>query len=261
MASDAKIEGNRRNSQYSTGPRTESGKSKSSRNRLTFGLYTHNDYVKPGESEIYEEFCRTMYHQLTPANLLEETLVFAITGASWRLRRCAAAEADLADFRDQDPLLDDETDKTRRGIERARAAAHIVINRSLNQLRKLQTERISRQHTGFGGVDDSLAAEGEKIAAAIKRAANVQQQAADEQFEQMMAQAMSVPDAPGVEELERMLEERRAEKELGSNCSDAQPEGHVARVLARYALCPCKSGLIVKDCCEKNSAQSQEKAA
>ena len=36
----------------------------------------------------------------------------------------------------QDPLLDESTDKTRRSIERARATAHSVINRTMNRLRK-----------------------------------------------------------------------------------------------------------------------------
>ena len=128
MASKSQVEANRRNAQKSTGPRTESGKSKSSKNHVTFGLYTQQARVEPGEEEIHDEFCRTLYDQLTPANLLEETFVFEIVGASWRLRRCAAAEAGLDDFHDFD---DESTDKRRRSIERARAAAHSVINRSL----------------------------------------------------------------------------------------------------------------------------------
>jgi hypothetical protein len=233
MATTSQIEANRRNSQSSTGPRTESGKSTSSRNRLTFGLDTHGDYVKPDETEIYAEFCQTMYDQLTPANLIEETFVFEITAASWRLRRCAAAEAEICranrhetsprnDASGQDPLLDDATDKTRRSIERARAAAHLAISRSLNQLRKLQTERLIREKLDYGGVNDTLAAESRKLVAAQKSDMKTRQAAVDQQLDQAIDSIMSCPGAPSLADLQKMLDEDRAEKELASNCSGLQ---------------------------------------
>ena len=39
-----------------------------------------------------------MYQELAPETLLEESLTAEITGATWRLRRCSAAEAELADY-------------------------------------------------------------------------------------------------------------------------------------------------------------------
>ena len=228
MASISQIEANRRNSQSSSGPRTESGKSNSSKNRLTYGLYTHEDYVRPGEAEIYAEFCQTMYDRLLPDNLLEETFVFEITGASWRLRRCAAAEAELADYcsgndetarpyrhecssqndaNRRDPLLDDATDKTRRSIERARSAAHSIINRSLNQLRKLQTERIIRELLDYGGADDTIAAEVLKLVAAQKADAREQQRAAEHRANQIIESIENMPFPP------------TPPSQLASNCS------------------------------------------
>jgi hypothetical protein len=203
MASTSQIESNRRNSQHSTGPRAESGKAKSSKNRVNLGLYTHEDYVKPGEAEIYAEFCQTLYNQLTPANLLEDTFVFEITAASWRLRRCAAAAADLADYREEDPLLDDETDKTRRSTERARAAA------------------------------------------------------------------MSDAGAPSIADLERMLEEERAQNpeniesqaELASNCSAGDPVAGSSLQIAGSAPCPCRSGEELRRCCGKNAPPMLGKVA
>ena len=113
MPTAAQILANLHNAKLSTGPHTESGKATSSRNRLTLGLYTRTDYVEPHERDLYKEFCETMHAELAPASLLEETLVSEITGASWRLRRCNAADAGL-DF-------DEATDKLRRSVERARA--------------------------------------------------------------------------------------------------------------------------------------------
>jgi hypothetical protein len=141
MATLAQINANRENAKLSTGPRTEAGKAASSRNRLTLGLYTREDYVKPEERDLYKEFCDTMLRELAPVTVLEQSLASEITGASWRLRRCAAADAELADYAETDPLLDDTKTKTIRSIERARAAAHSVLHRSINQLRKLQADR------------------------------------------------------------------------------------------------------------------------
>ncbi len=144
MATEAQINANRQNAQTSTGPQTEAGKSTASQNALTLGLYTRADYVKPEERDLYKEFCETLHTELHPEGLLEETFAAEITGASWRLRRCNAAEAELADYADKDPMLDDSTEKQRRAIERARSHAHSILNRSVNQLRRLQTERACR---------------------------------------------------------------------------------------------------------------------
>jgi hypothetical protein len=145
MATNAQIDANRRNAARSTGPKTETGRAIASRNHLTLGLYTRADYVKPEERDLYREFCETMLAELEPATLLEQSLAAEITGATWRLRRCSGAEAELADYALIDPLLaDDEAiEKKLRSIERARASAHSLLHRSINQLRKLQTCRES----------------------------------------------------------------------------------------------------------------------
>ena len=139
MSTEAQLEANRQNAQFSTGPRTESGKSASSRNAITLGLYTRQDYVKPEEHDIYRGFCERMILELNPDTLLEETLVAEITGASWRLRRCSAVEAELAD---RDPMLDESKERAIRSLERARATASSLLHRGINQLRRLQTDRL-----------------------------------------------------------------------------------------------------------------------
>jgi hypothetical protein len=144
MATEAQINANRQNAQHSTGPRTEDGKARSSRNRLSIGLYTRVDFVHPEEREFYKEFCDKMYFELAPEGILEETLVASITGAAWRLRRCDLADGELADFSECDPLLDEATEKKRRSIERARTSAQAMLHRCINQLSKLQTERTIR---------------------------------------------------------------------------------------------------------------------
>jgi hypothetical protein len=122
----------------STGPRTEAGKAASSRNAIACGLYTRHDYVKPEHLDLYNGFRETLYADLAPANALEQSLAAEIASANWRLHLCAEAEAALPGF------LTEETEKTQRSIERARAASHSLLHRSINQLRRLQTERITR---------------------------------------------------------------------------------------------------------------------
>ncbi len=158
MATDSQIAANRQNSQSSTGPRTETGKAASSTNALTLGLYTRSDYVRPEERDIYKEFCETLHAELNPEGLLEQT--FAARDHRSELAYIAAAppsEAELADYADADPMLDESTEKTRRSLERARSHAHSLLHRSINQLRRLQTERACRAVMNAVGDDAGIA--------------------------------------------------------------------------------------------------------
>jgi hypothetical protein len=237
MATPAQLRANRENATLSTGPVTESGKAASSRNRLTLGLYTRTDYVQPEERQLYKEFTETMYAELAPASLLEETLAAEIAGAAWRLRRCDAADAGLTDF-------DESTEKLRRSVERARAAAHTALHRSLNQLRKLQKDRTAP----------------EKPAAPPRPEPNHE--------DQFMAELMAYADAggPGLTWEEyaarnpsaaRIDPEPAEAGELASNCNPSP----APVLIPRSAPCPCKSGLKYKRCCGRNAAPLLQNAA
>jgi hypothetical protein len=52
MTTEKQTAANQANAQKSTGP-SESGKAASSQNHLLHGLYTRQDYVKPGEHNLY----------------------------------------------------------------------------------------------------------------------------------------------------------------------------------------------------------------
>src|SRR2546421_9547123 len=92
MVSKAKRDANRRNAQKSTGPKTEDGKARSSRNASTHGIFCR-DICLDGENEnafieLREEFIRA----LVPQDIMEMTLVDEIVMANWRLRRVRRAE-------------------------------------------------------------------------------------------------------------------------------------------------------------------------
>jgi uncharacterized protein YecA (UPF0149 family) len=222
MASTAQLNANRQNATHSTGPVTETGKANASRNHFTRGLYTQADYVKPEERELYKQFRETMLRELEPATLLEQSLAAEITGATWRLRRCANAEAELADYALTDPLLDESKEKSIRSIERARSAAHSQLHRSINQLRKLQTCRES----GAPVSGEEQLNENDPFTAALL--------------------ANCEPDPEIIRELDAQVEaareaERNAKpRELASNCN-----------APRNAPCPCGSGLKFKRCCAR----------
>lgn len=142
MATDAQITANRMNAQASTGAVTADGKSRVSRNALTFGLYSSGDFVRPGEADQYSEFCSGFQTDLAPEGAIEQTLAAEIIHAAWRLRRCSVIEAGMKPIGEEelDPLLD----KTQLAVDRARAQAHRIFHRATSELRRVQTERRSR---------------------------------------------------------------------------------------------------------------------
>jgi len=267
MPTESQLNANRQNANFSTGPRTESGKSNSSRNALTYGLYTRQDYVKPDERDIYRDFCETMLLELNPDTLLEETLVAEITGASWRLRRCSAAEGELADYTDTDPLLDETKEKTIRSLERARSTASGLLHRGINQLRRLQNDRLkSRPIVQKTQSEAEAMAEIEAFCAPPKLTPEQWAEILQRDTDPLILAEPPLADLPDTD---------LPDDDLGSNCS---PQEHTAQAapaqapelalncsatkqIPRSAPCPCKSGEKYKRCCGKNAPPVLGKAA
>lgn len=92
MATPAQIEANRRNAQYSTGPRTADGKAASRLNALRHGLRAE-DAVIPGEDQSeFEAFAAAMLAELRPAGMLQGHLAERIVHLQWKLRRVPRLE-------------------------------------------------------------------------------------------------------------------------------------------------------------------------
>src|SRR5438034_3302018 len=75
MATEAQIEANRRNAQKSTGPRSEEGKEKSSRNATRFGLFTRQLLLPHEKEEELAALRDDLHARLKPADALEELYV------------------------------------------------------------------------------------------------------------------------------------------------------------------------------------------
>jgi hypothetical protein len=95
MATPAQTLANRTNAEHSTGPKTEAGKERSSRNSFKHGL-TSSKIVLPGEDPAeYDAFRAGILEQYQPANAIEQILVEELAAAGWRLNRSRAVETEI----------------------------------------------------------------------------------------------------------------------------------------------------------------------
>jgi hypothetical protein len=95
MSTPHRTQINRANSQHSTGPKTQSGKQRSSLNALRHGL-TGQIVVMPTEDlQAYQLHLNSFTDEYQPQGATESHLVQALADTSWRLNRVAALETNL----------------------------------------------------------------------------------------------------------------------------------------------------------------------
>jgi hypothetical protein len=161
MATESQINANRENAKASTGPQTEEGKAKSSRNNTKFGLFAVSNCVQPEEQEDYENFCSKLWTALAPAEPIEEIAAAEFIRNAWRLRRCAMAEETLGeivvrfqasqnktrgtDHPAADPMIYPAYLPTQTAIDRARTSAQNGLYRAKAALDKMQAPRKKAQ--------------------------------------------------------------------------------------------------------------------
>jgi hypothetical protein len=127
------------------------------------GLCAKQDFVLPRERDEYSRDYLVLMEELSPEGFLEQVFAEEIFSANWRLRRCRLTEGALAtrsleDENFETNLDDDKLDRKQRSIDRARAASHGILRRSITELRRLQTERRIRlklKETGPLGLTDT----------------------------------------------------------------------------------------------------------
>jgi hypothetical protein len=86
---------NRANSLHSTGPRTEPGKQRSSRNALRHGLTAQTAVLPTENPETYQRHIQQFLDEYAPATATETQLVHEIANTAWRLNRIPLLEAEL----------------------------------------------------------------------------------------------------------------------------------------------------------------------
>ena len=116
MSTAAQITANQANAQHSTGPRSDEGKLRSSRNATRHGLSGKDLVILPGEEDEFAQLLENLSTELLPEGQLEEVLFQQILHGAWNLRRCRRAETEL--FTGAiDPLLDDTNEAKLRRID------------------------------------------------------------------------------------------------------------------------------------------------
>ena len=260
MATEAQINANRENAAHSTGAYSPEGHYASSRNAVTYGLYTQSDFVLPEEAEIYNMFCINMQGSCNAVDAIEELLAAEITGAAWRLRRCNLVDGDIAAQCDADPFLDPTLEKQIRSIERARAHSTGIFHRNLNQLRKIQKDRTKTKPNPRGSEDRFADDLDRQLQSIMNDPGPAHWDEFERQYlaDQAAKQAASQTSRPGLIPTQGPSE-RTANDQLASNCKTVDVPAEelasnckTAPTPARTRPCPCKSGRKYKHCCGKN---------
>ena len=91
-------------SRQPTGPRTELGKQRSSRNAIRHGIFSEATLLKGESRPQFEALRAELWQALRPEGGAEELLVDKLASLSWRYRRLLAAEA--AEIRKSTEFLD-----------------------------------------------------------------------------------------------------------------------------------------------------------
>ena len=144
---------NRANSRHSTGPRTDSGKQRSSLNALRHGL-TAASAVLPSEDQgAYDTHRRGFFDEYQPATPTETQLTQELADTAWRINRIPALEAALLDRAANPPsdqarqpnqemafdIVDAHRALATLGLHYSRLSR--LFQKAVDKLREIQTER------------------------------------------------------------------------------------------------------------------------
>jgi len=170
MSSERQIAANRRNSQFSTGPRTANGKARTASNATTHGL-TGNQIVLPNENPVdFDAFRTSLLDDLNPNGGLEQALAEKIIADLWRLRRVPLLEANLHRTSYESRPLDDaptattwslrNCSQTFANLWRYEVALSRSWSKTLHELQRLQAMRAGEQVPVPAAVDVDLTING-----------------------------------------------------------------------------------------------------
>jgi len=128
---------NRANSAHSTGPRTASGKQRSSQNALGHGLTARTAVLPTEDPDTYQRHIQQFLDEYAPTTPTETQLVHEIANTTWRLNRIPFLEAELLSL---DPNPQSLIPKLATlGLHGSRLSRQ--FQKALEQLREIQEER------------------------------------------------------------------------------------------------------------------------
>jgi hypothetical protein len=143
---------NRANSRHSTGPRTDSGKQRSSLNALRHGLTTASAVLPSEDQAAFDAHRRGFFDEYKPATPTETQLVQELADTSWRLNRIPLLEAEVLSRAANPPTDQAAIDFDIVDAHRALATIGLHYQRlsrqfqkTLGTLRDIQADRAERQ--------------------------------------------------------------------------------------------------------------------
>lgn len=138
---DARTEANRRNAQFSTGPRTVEGKARSSQNARAAGWFARELRLEGDEAaEAFSAFLEAWRTELQPQGLVELEAFDDFVRAAWHRREIVAAQNE-ATASSPAAFLDDTLAKTLDRLHRYERDFERRAARHLATLRCLQSQR------------------------------------------------------------------------------------------------------------------------
>jgi len=136
MATEAQHQANQRNAQKSSGPRTDAGKARVSRNATRHGLCNTMPVMSDEDRAQFEEMLNDLNEEHQPNGTTEVLLVYKMAAAflnSWRANILLTERLDINDTQDDSKQV--------ALMLRYYNTADRAFNRNLQDLRKLQKER------------------------------------------------------------------------------------------------------------------------
>jgi hypothetical protein len=139
-----KIEANRRNAQYSTGPKTAEGKARSSKNSITHGIFVTKllNRATPETVAEIEELAAGLRDYYKPQGIVEEILVQKIVVETVRYGRVLGLEQPEPGF--TPGYLFQCHDK----VMRYTTSTSRALYRAIKELERLQAARKAREGSG-----------------------------------------------------------------------------------------------------------------
>ena len=159
ILTENQINANRANAQFSTGPKTQEGKKKSSLNALRHGLNSQAVLLPHEDAIAFARHNKNCFDDLRPKGFVEEQMTQSLADLSWRINRMRNMETNLLavachELESTDDAADPEVhaalamaraykencvDIVKLGQHEARASRE--FRRTLDELKALQAER------------------------------------------------------------------------------------------------------------------------
>ena len=172
MASQAQALANTENAQFSTGPKSESGKSVSKLNAYRHGLTAQTVVFCPEEAEAFATFSAAMLLEIPAVGAFEQQLAEDMVNTHWRLNRVPALEANLIMLSQLEPAPCHLAELEDSPVKTALLESHALIahERQLRNLH-LQEQRLHRHLRVFTNQIAALQNERDNEAAELAQAA------------------------------------------------------------------------------------------